>query len=189
MAADQDHAAYVEEKFSEELRKHLLIAKARNVELTSAIDALLVEKKAMRRQITKLTWIARGALGQKKLDKMIDEPVDLGYEEDPRNTTREKLLSHFPITQESDHSLGDPEPPPLEEIPAPGRVLPVEVIKASIPPAIEWMQNSLDAFGMKGSTATRTGLWKIFPEPTPAEQDDLGKSTVIKMKLDEGFPQ
>lgn len=42
----------------------------------------------MKRQIVKLTWIARGLLGQKKLDAMLDEPVEFGYVKTAKYKTR-----------------------------------------------------------------------------------------------------
>ena len=51
--------------------------------LEDRLNATRLKKKSLKRQVEKLTWIARSAVGTDSLEAMLNEPIDYGYEKEP----------------------------------------------------------------------------------------------------------
>jgi hypothetical protein len=78
MDKDSRHTPWDEEVAHYE-RKQLVREKERNADLQEMIGELYKKKKAMKIQIEKLTLVARTAIGTDKLEEIMEEPIDYGY--------------------------------------------------------------------------------------------------------------
>jgi hypothetical protein len=62
-----------------DLSRQLSAEKRQNEKLRATSEAEHKTKKKLKRQIERLTWIARAAVGVDALEAILEEPVDFGY--------------------------------------------------------------------------------------------------------------
>jgi hypothetical protein len=68
------------------------------------------KKRALKKQVERLTWIMRAALPPSRLDVLLQQPVDFGYKKQP-----ERSVAEFPRTWEIERKSAI-ETPPVQEM-------------------------------------------------------------------------
>jgi hypothetical protein len=90
MEKDGPHSTRMNLQYAVLLKKHLDVEKQANADLKELLGDVRKKKKSLKKQVEKLTWIARATLGIDELEAMLDEPVDFGYKKPKKCTVYER---------------------------------------------------------------------------------------------------